>query len=67
MNGAPVWTYDRWVAHERHLLRAVARLAGAYLHEPTDPAMAGTLDKLRNALADLRMHQAAGTERGWNC
>lgn len=50
MSVTPFTSLADWHSRERRVLREIARLAGAYLYEPTDPAIQEALPKLREAL-----------------
>lgn len=63
----PSSPYELWRAQELLVLRRVARLAGALLQEPTDPAMAGVREELAIALREQREWQIEGRGHGWGC
>jgi len=60
-----VTPYEQWRARELHILRQIARLAGAILLEETDPAMDGSKVLLQEALTDLHQWRLEGRAHGW--
>ena len=57
--------FEKWQREEITLLRNVARLVSAWLSEPDDKAMGGTLNQVRELLVKLREHKLTGRARGW--
>lgn len=57
--------FGLWRRQEQTILRRIARLAGAILQEPGDPAMAPALVGLRRSLVEWRRWREHGLQRGW--
>ena len=57
--------FERWQLEEVTLLRNIVRLVSAWLSEPDDRAMDGTLDRIRELIVQLKQHKQSGRERGW--
>lgn len=57
--------FFRWREETYACLRNIARKVSAWLNEPDDKAMAGTLDDVRGLLVDYKNLQLKGLARGW--
>ena len=58
-------TLEQWKADELVILRNIARKVGAWLMEPDDKAMAGTLEEVRALMVKLHRVKSEGHLRGW--
>lgn len=62
---ADALSFQLWRREELVLLRRIARLAGAILAEPDDPAIEPERMRLAETLAELYAWRLVGAENGW--
>ena len=58
-------TFQQWRQRELVILRGIARLLGAYLHETDDPAMRQVPAEIRDLLRQQPQWRKDGLETGW--